>query len=128
MTPSGGDSVVSFRNVSIDGPNIGLPEQTTTDQMGSWFENNEDPNTAQESRIISSKIINGLEWIRLFAKVYVNENANMGSINIRIGNPSSTSSDNIEGRRYFTDLRFVPVENFDVNLIDYISKLKIEST
>ena len=127
MTPSGGDSVVSFRNVSIDGPNIGLPEQTTTDQMGSWFENNEDPNIAQESRIISSKIINGLEWIRLFAKVYVNENANMGSINIRIGNPSSTSSDNIEGRRYFTDLRFVPVENFDVSLIDYIDKLKIAS-
>jgi len=126
-TPSGGDSVVSFRNVSINGPDSGLPDQTTTDMMGSWFENNEEPQIAQDSRIISSKTINGLEWVRLFAKVYVDGSANMGSINIRMGNPSSVSSDNTKGRRYFTDLRFVPVENFDVSLIDYIDKLKIAS-
>ena len=126
-TPDGGDSVVLFSNASSFSPEYGLPEQTTTDEMGSWFENDEDPERAQESRIIDSKTIDGLNWIRVFSKVYVDMNANMGSINIRIGNLSSLSSNNVDGRRYFTDLRFVPVDDFETSLINYIDELKIES-
>jgi hypothetical protein len=60
----------------------------------------------------------------LFTKIYTNENADLGSINIILGNSESHQSTNSSGRRYFTDLRLESIENFETALTTYLDSLK----
>ena len=121
---NGSNNIVSFDNTSnLIGE--GLPPQQTTDLAGSWIDN-EDADIAEQSRILSSKQLSGVVWYKLFAKVYTDGKANLGSINIKLGSSIDNQSDNPFGRRFFTDLRFEKIENFDTSLTTYIVKLKKE--
>ena len=65
-------------------------------------------------------------WYKLFAKVYTDDQANLGSINIKLGTTAGDQSEDPFGRRYYTDLRFDKIENFDVSLITYLENMKAE--
>jgi len=121
---NGSNNIVSFDNASnLIGE--GLPAQQTTDLAGSWIDN-EDPDIARKSRVLSSKKLNGIDWYRLFVKVYTDGQANLGSINIKLGTLIGNQSDDPLGRRFFTDLRFEKIENFDTSLITYLENMKAE--
>jgi hypothetical protein len=77
-----------------------------------------------DDSVFSHTNVGGLLWNRRYITVYTQTNANLGSIRIKVG--TSVGSSNPNGRRYFTDLRFEEVENFDGALFEYIEKLKLE--
>ena len=111
---NGNRDLVSFDSVSnIIGE--GLPVQEKTDLAGSWI--------GEDERIILAVRVGSTIWFKLFVKVYTNEKANLGSIIIKLGSMTGTTL-NATSRRYFTDLRFEQIENFDVGLLDYINELK----
>ena len=115
----GSKNMVYFNNASTI-LNEGLPTQTNTDLTGSWLEDG--------SKIISTKVISGLSWQKIFVKVYTNQHADLGTIDINLGTRMSDKQPtSIYNRRYFTDLRFEKLENFEVTLSTYFNKLKIES-
>jgi len=115
---NGDKNIVYFNNAG----NGALPTQDNTDLAGSWISYEE----KDDVRILLTKNAGGEIWYKLFVKVYTNENATFGSIDINLGTTIEYKSSNPIGRRYFTDLRFEKVENFDVALLEYIDKLKIE--
>jgi len=118
----GSDSIVRFDKASnLFGE--GLPTQDNTTPAGSTVVT-EDPNYVKE---LSSKVINEITWYKLFSKVFTNEKANLGSIDIKLGSLINESSNTATGRRYYTDLRFEEVENFENALLDHINKLKMEN-
>ena len=117
---NGVKNIVSFSNAGTDA----LPIQQTTDLAGSWVDN-EDSDIAEKSRVVLIKVAGGITWYKLFAKVYTNENATLGSININLGTDIEYQSSSPFGRRYFTDLRFEEVENFNASLDTHIDKLKL---
>jgi len=115
-----GKRLVYFNKASTV-PGGGLPNQTKTNRKGSWL----DDENKYQSRKILEKTVDGLNWRKLFAKVYTDENTNLGSIDINLGTDLQHKSENPFGRRYFTDLRFEKIENFDTALLEYIDKLKL---
>jgi len=116
---NGSYSLVSFENTL--GTNFTMDEKT--DFAGSWTDNEDKDN----SRILSTKN-NFIIWERLFSKVYINVEPYSNSININLGSVGNfQTSSNPLSRRYFTDLRFEKVENFDAALITYLNKLKEDS-
>jgi len=114
---NGAENIVYFNNAGVDA----LPIQDNTDLTGSWISYEE----KDDIRILSTKVAGGVTWYKLFAKVHTNEKATLGSININLGTTPGYASLNPFGRRYFTDLRFEKIENFDVALLEYIDKLKL---
>ena len=62
-------------------------------------------------------VTNGTEYVTV----------STGSININLGTDIEYQSSSPFGRRYFTDLRFEKVENFNISLDNYINKLKLEN-
>jgi len=127
---NGKHNIFSFSNTStVPSHNAGLSKQNKTDELGSWIDNvvtNLDTSMwyNRPSRIIEEKLIGGLTWYRLFTKIYTNENADLGSINIILGNSESHQSTNSSGRRYFTDLRLESIENFETALTTHFDSLK----
>jgi len=125
---NGSNNIVSFDNASnLIGE--GLPVQQTTDLAGSWIVDPWDEGKHSievKSRVLSSKKLNGIDWYRLFVKVYTDEKANLGSINIKLGTLIGNQSDNPLSRRFFTDLRFEKIENFNTSLITYLENMKAE--
>ena len=114
---NGAENIVYFSNAGTGA----LPIQEMTDLAGSWTDNEDKDN----SRILSTKVAGGVTWYKLFVKVYTNEKATLGSININLGTTPGYASSSPSGRRYFTDLRFEKVENFNTALDTYINKLKL---
>ena len=67
----------------------------------------------------------GIVWYKRFKLVSTTEEATLGSLRLHLGktfNVDNTSSSTI-GRRYFTDLRFEKVENFNDSLLTYLNNL-----
>ena len=129
---NGSRDVVSFETLDVFGDNIslivnvGLLPQDKTDGMGSWVDDEIEniPNVwyNRPSRIISQKVINGLVWYKLFAKVTTATDYKFGTININLGTLTEQQSTVLNGRRYFTDLKLESIEDFDTKLLDYINK------
>ena len=132
---NGNKNIVSFETVDISGDNTtvlaneGLILQDKTDGMGSWLVDDKEDNSGiwyqeRPSRIISEKNMGGLTWYKLFAKVGTNGNFILGSININLGTTKEDTSTRLRGRRYFTDLRLEPIDNFHTALQIYINNMK----
>jgi hypothetical protein len=129
---NGSRDIVSFETLDVFGDNIsliineGLLPQDKTDGMGSWVDDEIEniPNVwyNRPSRIISQKVINGVVWYKLFAKVTTTSDYKFGTININLGTLTEQQSTVLNGRRYFTDLKLESIEDFDTKLLDYINK------
>ncbi len=132
---NGNKNIVSFETVDISGDNTtvlaneGLILQDKTDGMGSWLVDDKEDSSGiwyqeRPSRIILEKNVGGLTWYKLFAKVYTNGNFTLGSININLGTIEEDTSTRSRGRRYFTDLRLDPIDDFNNALQTYINNMK----
>ena len=115
----GNRQLVKFSNAGPAGSIIDPLSIDNQDENGSWF-------SGDTRRDISTVSTGGLLWYHRFVKVATTELANIGTMRIRIGE-STSFIDNPYGRRYFTDLRFVEVENFESSMIEYLDKLKLEN-
>ena len=98
----------------------------STDVFSSYYENSEQTNELGViNRNLQTWSNDGLVWYRRFKLVSTTEEATLGSLRVHLGktfNVGDTSSSTI-GRRYFTDLRFEKVENFNDGLLTYLNKL-----
>jgi len=103
---------------------VGFNILPKTDLRGSYLETEED-------RILDSKNLGGLTWYRLYAFVSTSGNANTNYIFIHLGKHGGDFSPSMNplGKRFFTDLRFVQIQNFDTpSVTEYTNKLKAEVT
>jgi hypothetical protein len=99
-----------------------------TNYRGSWIEYPGDG-------ILSTSRVSGLNWQKLFFKVHTTESATVGSIRIHLGlvnghimnQGNYYPSNSVVGRRYFTDLRFDKIDNFDNALQEYIGRLRVSN-
>jgi len=124
----GDDGIVEFSNVSSYG-SLSWYDRTSQG-WGTGFVSNTDTDlrgtTIKDSKVIDSISINNLLWERRIALISTDESANLSSMRIHIGinNSDLMGSVNIYARRYFTDLRFEEINDFNSSLDDYLALLK----
>jgi len=120
---NGDSGIVSFKDASSEGGPVGLPTIPKTDLRGSYLDDE------GEDRILKTKDFNAIRWYRLYSFVQTDENADLGSITIRLGYNFGDFSPSTEplGNRYFTDLRFEKVDSLIGSPIqEYLKKLEVE--
>ena len=124
---TGDGQIISFTDVSSQGPTEGFTPHSTTNLGGSYINDEEDVNTG---RILKTKEVGGLTWYKVYSFVQTNGNADMGTILMHLGLNSGDDfqpSSNPLGNRFFTDLRFEKVESLEGQIIvDYLNKLRLE--
>ena len=124
---SGNLSIVSFNDASRGLESGIIPTDTMTDSISSYTDNVTDDSKSglehRPSRILDKKVVDNLIWYKLFYKVNTNSKADSGSVRIKLGTFIENQSINPFGRRYFTDLRFEKIKNFDSGLSNYIEQI-----
>jgi hypothetical protein len=124
---SGNLSIVSFNDASRGLESGIIPTDTMTDSISSYTDNVTDDSKSglehRPSRILDKKVVDNLIWYKLFYKVNTNSKADSGSVRVKLGTFIENQSINPFGRRYFTDLRFEKIKNFDSGLSNYIEQI-----
>ena len=122
----GGHHIAQFDNVSSQASpqneTIGMSPTGQTDMGGSYVTEN-----TPEDRILASKTINGVSWIKKYIFVSTNSQANLGYIHIRLGlnGDNFYPTNNPLAKRYITDLRLEEVQSFTGSPItNYLNKLR----
>jgi len=123
---NGGKQIVKFTNDT--NTDVGLPQVPNTDFGGTW-KTTGDITDNKTNRHIKEGNRGGLIWKRYYSIVKTDETLTSGNILVKVGGNYDGWGYSTKplGRRYFTDLRLVKIDNVTDDVLDlYLKNLNNE--